>query len=755
MLGVLGMGAGRMARGAQTQLPTRPADFVQPGTQPAVALDNFLHSSFCGSCHGGYLPGDEEPYDSWAASMMAQSARDPIWRAAVAVANADAAGAGETCIRCHAPVGWLATRSTGGDPDALHPDDLDGVNCHFCHRLVNPIAAAGSPAQDAPILAALDADARPAGTCAGNAMQTCIADAACGVSGPCRVDAGQGRFVVDPLDARRGPYDDIGPLVHATIFSPLHRSADVCAPCHDVSTATYTRSGDTYVLNDNDTPHPTQRPRDMFPEQRTFSEWRASEFAAGGVVFPDGRFGGRLTALLPNTVPVSTCPDCHMPDADAPGCYVAPRRPDLAAHFLAGANTWVLGAVLDEFGAASGLTPAAVVAAGARTEAMLRAASDLELTQHGRVLTVRVVNQTGHKLPTGYPEGRRMWLRVRFFEGSSPVPLVEDGPYDPATGRLDLAGTTRVYEARHEIDQATADATGLAAGTRFHLVLSNRIAFDDRIPPRGFTNAAFAAIGIAPVGHVYADGQYWDDTQYQVPPEATRVEVALHYQTSTREYVEFLRATAADGTGDNAWARWLAGGMSAPVEMDAAALALEPRCQPGAACPDDGDPCTGERCDDLGACVHAAVLCPDDGNPCTDDRCDPATGACGVPREGPCDDGDACTAPDACSGRACLGSPPGFPAVRAALVGEPCAGTRIPRRVERLLAAARKLVSQAERARRRARAKAKLDAALARLARGQRAIERAGSRVPPECSAALLARFGQARSAAACLKAAL
>src|SRR6185436_7557485 len=172
-----------------------------------------------------------------------------------------------------------------------------------------------------------------------------------------------------------------------------------------------------YVLNDLDAPHPTQRPEDMFPEQRTFGEWRASDFARGGVVFPDGRFGGALTAALPNAVPVSTCQDCHMADAQAAGCNSAAPRPDLPTHGFAGANGWVLAAVLAEYGSASGLSEASVAAAGMRVAAMLAAAADLEATQAGTVLRVRVTNQTGHKLPTGYPEGRRMWIEVRFFVG--------------------------------------------------------------------------------------------------------------------------------------------------------------------------------------------------------------------------------------------------------------------------------------------------------------------------------------------------
>ena len=42
-------------------------------------------------------------------------------------------------------------------------------------------------------------------------------------------------------------------------------------------------------------------------------------------------------------------------------------------------------------------------------------------------------------------------------------------------------------------------------------MLNNVVVKDNRIPPRGFTNAAFEAFDGAPVGATYADGQYWDD----------------------------------------------------------------------------------------------------------------------------------------------------------------------------------------------------------------------------------------------------
>jgi hypothetical protein len=50
----------------------------------------------------------------------------------------------------------------------------------------------------------------------------------------------------------------------------------------------------------------------------------------------------------------------------------------------------------------------------------------------------------------------------------------------------------------------------------------------------------------------------------------------------------------------------------------------------------------------------AGSACASDGNLCTDDVCDGA-GSCGVDNSDPCDDLDACTSPDTCSGGACNG----------------------------------------------------------------------------------------------------
>ncbi|MGB0591688.1 MAG: hypothetical protein ACPGU1_18585 [Myxococcota bacterium] len=77
---------------------------------------------------------------------------------------------------------------------------------------------------------------------------------------------------------------------------------------------------------------------------------------------------------------------------------------------------------------------------------------------------------------------------------------------------------------------------------------------------------------------------------------------------------------------------------------------------PGIAC-DDGDLCTGnDRCSEAGLCVGGPIDCSDT-NPCTDTWCDPVVGCLAEANHAPCDDLNACTAPDYCQNAVCRGAP--------------------------------------------------------------------------------------------------
>lgn len=573
--------ASALQGGGQIQVPTTKNDFFLFGTQPNTDPNAFVPiypSSWCAGCHGNY-DNEVAPFDTWVVSMMAQAARDPVWVAARGVAMQDANSGGGFCLRCHAPGAWLSGRGHDTNPNVeLTESDLEGMNCHFCHRVVNPtegpLSAVGYPLNNpTPDPAVLDP-----------LSQVGILPAA---------NQGNATYVVDPQDARRGPFSDVPtePVAHPggyetgpfhptlTIYSPYHSDGAFCGTCHDVSNPVFTAQPDGHLaLNAMNRSHPTMNKNDMFGEQRTFSEWLNSTFATAGVYFEDRRFGGNHATGV-----MKSCQDCHMPAQQGYGCspYIGTDadRPNVPQHSWAGANTWVIRAVVTQLNDESpgqavdlGLTPERVDASVARNFQMLRDASDMELTQSGSQLRVKITNQSGHKLPTGYPEGRRAWINVKFY-GANDVLIAERGHYDMTTATL-TDGDTKVYETEQVIGAETAAATGLPVGTHFHLSLASETALDNRIPPRGFTNAAFAAVGAAPVDYIYADGQYWDFTNYVIPSTAVKAAVSFYYQTSSKEYMEFLRDTTTSVHGQNAYDLWLLHGKSAPALMDSAEIML-------------------------------------------------------------------------------------------------------------------------------------------------------------------------------------
>ncbi len=520
--------------------PTTLRDFHQPGTQPFGA-GAFQDQTACTACHAGYDTA-VEPGFNWKGSMMAQAMRDPLFLAALAVAEQDASSSGDLCLRCHTPFGWLSGRSNPTDGGQLIALDRDGVSCDFCHRMLDPIYQPGvSPSQDQAILASL-------------------ADVP--------MSYANGQYVVDPELRRRGPFSDPA-SPHPFLYSPFHRSSAFCGTCHDVSNPAFGRTGPAdYALGPLDQDADVVDSELLFPVERTYSEWEHSAFPSG-VYAPE--FAGNLGSGV-----VASCQDCHMRDAQGRGCNdpAAPIRPDIPLHDMTGGNSWMPPLINQLF--PGEVDPAALGSASGRAVSLLQKAALLECTVTAEAdsyrATVTITNRSGHKLPTGYPEGRRMWLNVAAYDASDQL-VYESGAYDPLTGILTHDEHLAIYEAELGISPALAGAIGENAGGSFHFVLNDSVYRDTRIPPYGFTNAAFATFGGTPVdpevpGIRYADGQHWDQPSYGLPPETRRVIATLYYQTTSREYVTFLRdENTSDPSGQALHDLWSANGRAAPVMM--------------------------------------------------------------------------------------------------------------------------------------------------------------------------------------------
>ena len=479
-----------------------------PGTQPNV-VQTFDDPGECRMCHLTQAGGNPVTIASdWQGSMMAHSARDPIFYAAVAVANKYQSGAGEFCIRCHSPTGWLEGRSTPPTGEALTGNDLNGVQCDACHRMKDPMIP--------------DSTANPAVPGYGNGM-----------------------FVVQvPKLPKRGPFSDAY-QIHRVEADSFQRSGNFCGVCHNVSNPLYAANPIT------------QPPHEYSPIERTHSEWLLSWYAQQGEA--------------------GNCQACHMRPEIGYGCTIVgtPLRQNVPKHNLTGGNTFVPDILADFWGNA--VDTSRLAAGKQRAIATLLSAASLEATAyrlHDTVtVQVRVTNLTGHKLPTGYPEGRRMWLNIVGREASGDT-VFQSGSYDFQTADLTIDAQAKVYEIKPGLTLARALQHGLPPGPSFHFILNDSIYYDNRIPPRGFSNAAFAQHLAQPVGYAYADGQFWDSTTYHLPANVTAVSATLYYQTASKQYITFLRDENVGNPydwrawGDSLYSAWTRKGKSRPVAMN-------------------------------------------------------------------------------------------------------------------------------------------------------------------------------------------
>ena len=628
---------------------TVPNEIKLPGTQQ-LQVPTYTSPDNCDNCHGGY-DAAVEPAFLWRGGMMANATRDPLFWATLAVAEQDflpgsdpalRGGAGDLCLKCHSVNGWMADRSTPTDGSTLSATaDVNGVECEFCHLLVDP---------DPPVSVSGTTEIQTTPFEAYDATETY---------------RGAAEYVLNGNGTRLGPYATNPP--HAALPSPFHRKADLCGTCHDVSNPAV---GDLAPNNGAQVPLApgtfsgvlgsavegkaalNNAPYRFGIVERTYSEWLASSLDTFPVndfatLPPDLRKTGgalqvayqRAYAARSNanyedgTVRTYTCQTCHMAPATGKGCNKNnfPVRTDLPTHDQTGAGHWMPDVIpymdakgtLRLGGGLSQLKLDALAAGKVRAVAMIQSAAALSASQVDANLVVRVTNLTAHKLLSGYPEGRRLWINIRWYDAGNTL-VQEDGAYG-ALGRTapDLAGIsmpveslldpdhTVVYEAGMGMDQAWAarlvdlgyppstvlaydrmtdasahtlgELAGASPGTAyhtFHFVLNNVVVEDHRIPPYGFAYDAAKARNALPVpesqfGSPGPGGTYnhWDDRAFLIPDGAVSAQIRLYYQQTSWEYIQFLwkqndgLSPFLGDEGRNLLDAWLHTGMAAPVQV--------------------------------------------------------------------------------------------------------------------------------------------------------------------------------------------
>ncbi len=522
-------------------------DFTPHGTQPGLAF-NLIPAQNCSNCHKGFSSPDSDnlPFSVWEGSMMANATRDPLFWAALDVANNDVPGVGDFCIRCHTNRGWYrgnSAKKTNGTIDAYGAtgcqlqgtvassdngqNDYSGVTCHFCHRQEE-----NGPQGQALIT---------------NNANAWLDDTACGVGGnqPCR----------------KGPYDYphagySGPP-HEWAYSTFIQTGQFCGSCHNVSSPD-TNNGFARTLIDTDG---TDTGRAM-PIERTYDEWLNSRF--GDLIFIDSLGEPLVTDDIPAIAATESCQVCHMQnssDALARACTLrnqGSRSNDLPTHQFAGGNAWMPLVLKNAYGAAlgreAGFDRTVLYALDMLQNRSALVQAQLDAVTNGTAqVSVKVTNLTGHKLPTGYPEGRRMWLQVQARDANNNL-IWESGAYDPITAELTHDSQLKVYETLQGIWDGSQCVTEEPGGRKlFHFALNNCVAKDNRIPPVGFV----PSIETKPVAITYPQNPLhpgelvnWDVTQYSIPVTgaATPITVTakLLYQTASKEYIDFLASEASN-----------------------------------------------------------------------------------------------------------------------------------------------------------------------------------------------------------------
>jgi hypothetical protein len=167
---------------------------ASPAMQPASSAE------VCGRCHRAI-------FDSWKTSSHADAMQSTLFQDALQLAEGDfGAKARKVCLGCHAP---LAIQT--GDLGLARKASWEGVTCDYCHSLRSVSLQGVNPT--ATLTAAL---------------------------------------------VKSGPLRDTAPSPHGTVYSEVHTTSLVCAPCHE-----YKNGSGFQVLT-------------------TYSEWQNSAYAKQG-----------------------------------------------------------------------------------------------------------------------------------------------------------------------------------------------------------------------------------------------------------------------------------------------------------------------------------------------------------------------------------------------------------------------------------------------------------------------------------------
>lgn len=464
----------------------------------------------CSGCHGhdpqmnamvDWQGNDVNIHDDWSTSMMANSAKDPFWRAKVShevLINPDHKLDLETkCTSCHAPQGHFQSILRGGQHytiDDMVKDTfgLDGVSCGACHM---------KDEKDLELL----------------------------FSGEARYDTSGVMFgpYIMPFAAPMNSFVGFNP-----VFSEHINSSGICASCHTLFTSSVDLEGN-YT-------------GETFAEQATYHEWINSDFDDEG------------------SSPRS-CQSCHMPRLEddivisANYLFLSPRSP-YALHDMVGANIPMIKMIKDhkevlDIDAADEHFEETI----AKTMEMLQKRSiDSELSFEGSTadtatFRLKLENKAGHKFPSGYPS-RRVFVEFVVLEDSGDTLFQSgvmdaqyglpqhDAEYEPHYDVIRTQDQVQIYE--YVVGDVNGDVTNVLEQAFEGLK-------DNRLPPRGFRKNHESYDTVKIIGAAVADenfnvdqeeGSGSDEIEYRIALNgysgAVNVSAKVYYQALPPRWIK-------------------------------------------------------------------------------------------------------------------------------------------------------------------------------------------------------------------------
>lgn len=486
----------------------------------------FKGSGSCNGCHGlDDIPPvlanhtaagvDVNPVDSWRSTMMANSAKDPFWRAKVshevAVNPAHQADLEDKCTSCHAPMGRYDKFLSGDGhfsiaemtQDAVA---MDGVSCLACH-----------------------------------------------MQGPDSLGLlFSGTLKFDTNDVAYGPYNAENlfgaPMESFVGYTPRYgahiNDAGLCAGCHTLVTSTADLDGNLTG--------------DQFVEQATYHEWLNSVFNPD--IDPEGGV---------------TCQGCHMPRINDPMVISALydflsadeyRRSPYGKHELVGGNTFMLNLLkenrMDLLLTANATHFDSTIARTTRllqNQTLLIQNEVVSRNADTAFIDVRLTNLAGHKFPSGYP-ARRAFVEL-VVENADGDTMFHSGGWDET---YEVMGHDADWEPHHDVirneDQAQiyemvmGDVNGNKTTVLERAFASLK---DNRLAPLGFKTSHPSYDTTLVVGVPGSDvdfnrtdggveGSGTDDVHYHVPMNGytgtITVRSRVWYQSAPPRWMEEMFA---------------------------------------------------------------------------------------------------------------------------------------------------------------------------------------------------------------------